>query len=113
MVETVKEVLFKEKYETTSQREHSIEVIWYAFPKRGYWPGVALVYCLEGIIEAVVKRVFEEICDVISVPANTIETCFIADQAWGHYGWILDKTEEKSNIQSSLPIKLGKKGFVI
>lgn len=74
MVETVKEVLFKEKYETTSRREHSIEVIWYAFPKRGYWPGVALVYCLEGIIEAVVKRVFEEICDVISVPANTIET---------------------------------------
>ena len=33
-----------------------------------------MVYCLKGIIEAVVKIVFEEICDVISVPANTIET---------------------------------------
>ena len=74
MVETVKEVLFKEKHETTARREHRIEVIWYAFPKRGYWLGVAWVYRLEGIIEAVVKRVFEEICDVISVPANTIET---------------------------------------
>ena len=82
MIEAVNEIFSEEIRLTTTGSIHRIEVIWDSFPKRGYRLWVAWVDCSGGVIEAIVKRVFEEIGDAVRVSKTQIKATYKKINVW-------------------------------